>query len=211
MATRSMSMNQVIHAAVRRDFSRLEGALASADATGPQRARALGRAFEHLHGELHRHHVAEERIVLPMLRSAGVPDEVCGHVETEHADMVAALDGAHAAMADYVRSPGEGTRTGALEAVRTAAQATTTHLDHEEEELEPIMAGFYDTPEWTAVEKQLRKAPARESGDFILWVNDGATPTVKAAIDAHVPRPLQFVFGRFFGQRYRSRVSPVWQ
>ncbi|MGA8047846.1 MAG: hemerythrin domain-containing protein [Dermatophilaceae bacterium] len=211
MATATMSMNQVIHAAVRRDFARLEDALGRPEATGPERARALGRAFEHLAAELHRHHTSEETIVLPLLRSLAVPEEICGHVISEHADMVRALTAAEAAVTDYVRSPDEDTRTAALAAVRTAAQVTATHLDHEEAELEPVMATLYDTRGWTAAEKELRKAPPRVTGDFVGWVSDGASPAVQDAIDAHIPRPVQVVYGRFLGHRYRSRVAPVWR
>src|SRR3954462_9092280 len=85
----TMSMNRVIHEAVRRDLARLESALAAARDGDVVRARQLERAYANLHRELTRHHEGEDQYVFPFLAKAGLPS-----------DLLAAMDGEHHAMAD---------------------------------------------------------------------------------------------------------------
>ncbi|NLX00314.1 MAG: hemerythrin domain-containing protein [Actinomycetales bacterium] len=206
----SMSMNQIIHSAVRRDFARLEDALGRADATAPDRAEAVAHAYDHLASQLHHHHVTEEKHVLPALTALGVPAEVTGHVASEHADMVRALAAADSAMADYRRAPDEGTLDAARRAVAMAAKVTVRHLDHEEQEVEPLLTELHDTPEWQAAEKQIRKEqPLRVTGAFLAWLNDGLAPEARAALDQQIPRAVQSVLMTIFGRRYRKDIAPV--
>lgn len=206
----SMSMNTIIHAAVRRDFARLEDALGRPDAIESRRADDLGRAFDHLHDQLHHHHTQEEKYVLPTLSALGVSADVGGWVTSEHEDMVAALDLAETAMAEYRGDPNDRTLNAARSAVGHAAQVTDTHLVHEEAEVEPIVAGLHDTAEWKAAEKQLRKMSPSVTGHFMAWLNDGLDPTAKAALDQEVPRPVQALFITLFGRRYRREVASIW-
>jgi hypothetical protein len=54
--TEPMTMNRLIHAAVRRDLGRLQTALDRFPDGDRERAQGLDRAYENLHGELTRHH-----------------------------------------------------------------------------------------------------------------------------------------------------------
>ena len=66
-----MTMNRVIHAAVRRDLDRLATALDAPGRRRPRAARAeLERAYANLPAELTHHHEGEDAHVWPMLRSA---------------------------------------------------------------------------------------------------------------------------------------------
>jgi hypothetical protein len=62
-----MTMNRVIHAAVRRDLGSLESALATAPDGDRTRARQLQVAYANLHHQLKHHHEGEDAHVFPFL------------------------------------------------------------------------------------------------------------------------------------------------
>ena len=70
--TGTLSMNQIIHAAVRRDVARTEQALRGARATVTLPGRAqIQTAWRNLVRELTHHHEAEDELLWPFLRRAG--------------------------------------------------------------------------------------------------------------------------------------------
>jgi iron-sulfur cluster repair protein YtfE (RIC family) len=97
----TMSMNRVIHHAVRRDLARLEAALASAPDGDVTRAVRLDRAYDNLHRELTRHHEGEDAFVFPFLAEVGLPSDLLAAMDHEHHDMADALGQTRAAMAAY--------------------------------------------------------------------------------------------------------------
>ena len=99
-----MSMNRVIHGAVRRDLARLTGALASVPDGDRARAQGLERAFANLHEQLTEHHEGEDRHIFPWLARNGVAADLREAMESEHAAMSAALTDSSAAMAAYART-----------------------------------------------------------------------------------------------------------
>ena len=86
-----MSVNRVIHAAVRRDVARTEQALRVLPEGDRARARQLQRAWENLVRELTHHHESEDAMVWPFLLSRGVDAELMRAMEAEHAAMKRAL------------------------------------------------------------------------------------------------------------------------
>src|SRR3954471_16240983 len=98
MTAPPMSMNQLIHAAVRRDLRRMAAALESMPAGDVDRARGLGRAFANLRQQLTVHHEGEDRWIWPMLADKGVDRGLLDAMESEHAAMSRALAEADAAM-----------------------------------------------------------------------------------------------------------------
>ena len=67
--TAHLSMNTVIHAAVRRDLARFTTALADFPVGSTERAADLNRAWQNLDHQLHHHHEGEETIFWPALRA----------------------------------------------------------------------------------------------------------------------------------------------
>src|SRR4051795_11596366 len=99
----AMTMNRLIHAAVRRDLARLDAALAQAGDGDRERAAELQRAFDNLHGELTRHHEGEDAHLWPMLATVGVAPDLLSDMESEPAAMSTSLATA-TAMSTYARS-----------------------------------------------------------------------------------------------------------
>src|SRR5215470_14893354 len=127
-----MSMNRVIHAAVRRDLDRFTGALGTPGGGDQRRAEQVSAAWANFHEQLTRHHSTEHRIAWPALRKAGISDDLLTQFDAEHDRMAAALETAGQAMRSLRGSPSAENVTAAREAVARLRATTTEHLDHEE-------------------------------------------------------------------------------
>ncbi len=47
-------------------------------------------------------------------------------------------------------------------------------------------------------------------GNFVLWLQDGASANEKAALRKEMPAPVIALFGAIAGRRYRREIAPVW-
>src|SRR4051812_38942833 len=194
--TAPLSMNQVIHGAVRRDLDRLSAGLAQLRDGDTARAAGLARAFAPLRAELTRHHEGEDAYIWPWLQKAGADPELLAAMESEHGAMADSLAETDLAMQALAASGSAADAAAARAALDRTREVVDGHLAHEEADLEPVIAGYADTPEWKAVEKKLRKAPLGTVGDFFAWVTDGMTDEHRAYFRTTVPPPVVFVFAR---------------
>ena len=153
--TAPMTMNRLIHAAVRRDLERLTAALGQVPEGDTGRAAQLERAYANLQEELTRHHEGEDRWIWPMLAGVGADPDLLATMESEHAAMSTALAQSRAAMAGFAATASPADAATALESVARTQAVVEQHLTHEEEELEPVLAPHLSSPEWKAVEKKL--------------------------------------------------------
>jgi hemerythrin-like domain-containing protein len=206
-----MTMNRVIHQAVRRDLGRLDAALASARDGDRQRAQQLGRAYANLHRELTQHHEGEDTHVFPYLAKVGVAPDLLTAMDDEHHAMAAALAETRTAMEAYAASGSASDAAAARETVAHTADVVDRHLAHEEDELEPALAPHLGTPEWKAVEKRLRPPSARDAGTFMAWIQDGMTDEGRAYLRTAIPVPVTFLLSRIAGRSYRRDIAPTWR
>ena len=206
-----MTMNRLIHAAVRRDLDRLATALGSLSDGDRARAQDLERAYANLRRELTHHHESEDRWIWPMLAEKGADPALLAAMESEHHAMSAALAETGAALTVVA---GTGSATDAESAgasvVRTR-EVVEQHLTHEEQDLEPVLVPHVESPEWKRVEKKLRSQPPRTAGRFFAWLTDGMGHEQRADLRATVPAPVVLVLGKVFGRSYHREIAPVWQ
>src|SRR4051794_36390848 len=139
-STPSMSMNKVIHCAVRRDLDRFRRALATFTDGDRDRAAELHRAWVNFDAQLTDHHEGEHEIAWPALKAIGVSDASIESFDTEHTAMAAALATARAAMEKLRSTASRVDADSAATAVGQLQTTTVSHLDHEEEETEPALA-----------------------------------------------------------------------
>jgi hypothetical protein len=205
-----MSMNKVIHAAFRRDLDRFVGALTTFTAGDSARAQQLGRAWANFDHQLTDHHEGEHEIAWPALESVGVTRETIAQMDAEHETMATALGGARTAMSSLESSPGQGEAETALSALMHLRDVTVTHLDHEEQELEPVYLANATGPEMKAMGKKFAKVSPAKGGVFFAWLLDGAGPTERSAITENIPAPVLKIITAVFGRSYRKNVAPVW-
>jgi hypothetical protein len=193
-----MSMNRVIHAALRRDLDRFAGALAIFADGDTSRARQLGLAWAN-------------DIAWPALKSVGVGADVIDQLNTEHDRLAAALATAHAALTKLAKSASGDDAKAAGDALATLKQVATEHLDHEDALIEPVYLAKQDTPEIKAMGRKFGKVPPPVAGTFFAWLQDGASAEELAAIRTSVPGPVVTILSGLFGRRYRRQVQPAWR
>jgi hemerythrin-like domain-containing protein len=209
--TAPLTMNQVIHGAVRRDLDRLSTALDALPGGDRDRAQALERAFTNLRGQLTQHHEGEDTYLFPMLAALGVEPALIATMESEHQAMSGALADTSAAMDALARSgSASDAATARASVVRTRA-VVNGHLGHEEDELEPQLIPHLESPEWKAVEKKLSRQPPGLAGRFFAWLTDGMSEDHRAYLKSTVPTPVVVVLARTFGRPYYRDVAPVWR
>lgn len=205
------TMNGLIHNAVRRDLARLAAALDPWQDGDRDRGARLERAFANLHRELTHHHEGEDEHVWPFLAGLGVGQDLLAEMEEEHEAMSAAL----AATAADLRTLARTGATADAEAARAGLERTRAvvgrHLDHEEDELEPLLREHDGTREWRAVTGKLRHRTPGAAGSFFAWLTDGISDADRAVLRATVPAPVTGVLSRVFGRGYSRGIAPVWR
>ena len=207
-----MSMNRVIHAAVRRDLDRFTKALSTLDGGGQRRAEQVSAAWANFFEQLTRHHSSEHRIAWTALRKSGISDDLLTQFDAEHDRMAAALESADQAMRSVRGTPTAANVTAAREAVATLRATTAEHLDHEEAELEPFYLEHAHTPEMKAMGRAFgREYKLSEAGTYFAWLQDGASSDELAGLRQNVPGPVVAIIGRVFGGRYRRSIAPAWR
>ncbi len=206
-----MTMNRVIHAAVRRDLDRLADALAVAPDGDTARARDLERAYANLHAELKHHHEQEDAHVFPALTRLGIDTALLEDMDAEHHAMSDALDTMATAMQRYARSGSASDAAAAQASLEAGRVVIERHLTHEEGELEPLMQPHVESPEWKQAEKALRKGSPTATGRSFAWLTDGMDPESRSFLRSTIPPPVVALLSRVFGRQYHREVAPVWR
>ena len=209
MAT--MSMNQIIHAAVRRDVTRTEQALRALRDGDRERARQVQRAWQHLVKELTHHHEAEDALAWPFLLSRGVDPDLMAAMESEHGAMKEALASSTRAIDAVVANPSTSRAQAAADVLAQARTVIDAHLEHEEKDVEPLLDRYEDDPEWKKAAKGMRPARITDAADALAWMQDGAGERERASLRATIPAPVVAVLTTVFARGYRRDVAPTWR
>ena len=209
--TAPLTMNRLIHGAVRRDLDRLDVALAQVTATDRGRAQELQRAYANLQRELTHHHEAEDAYIWPMLKGFGVDPALLVAMESEHQAMSDALSATGAAMSAFAATGSAADAAAARASVVQTREVVERHLQHEENEVEPQMGRYVETPEWKVVEKKLSRQPPGVAGRFFAWLTDGMAEDHRAFLKQTVPSAVVTVLSKTFGRSYYKQVAPAWR
>lgn len=207
-----MSMNRVIHGAIRRDLDRFVDALSAFPVGERGRADDLYAAWQHFASQLERHHRGEHAIAWPALRQVGVSESLLTAMDLEHDAMAQALTVAGETMTALVHTPGRRQAVHAGNAMKRLRAVTVDHLEHEEAELEVVYLTNEDHPAIVAMQRAFRREGGPvQGGRLLAWLLDGATPEQQARIEQLAPAPvLAFLVG-VLGRGYRRRIAPVWE
>ena len=206
-----MSMNKVIHRAVRRDLRRFLDATARFPAGNQARAEELAKAWDNFHFELTYHHEGEHETAWPALQAVGVSPELLTTLDAEHDAMAAALTETASAMGGLRASASAEDAAAARASFERLQEVTVAHLDHEEAELEPVYQANRDSPEIKEMGKKFSKVSPARAGRYFAWLTDGAGPEEMSSIRGTVPTPVLTIINGVFGRSYRREVAPVWR
>ena len=207
-----MSMNRVIHQALRRTLDRFSDALASFPDGDAARARELATAWQFFYAQFTVHHTGEHAITWPALREVGVSGELLDQLDAEHDKIAAGLSAAGQAISTLVAAPTSASAAAARERIKELSAVAADHLAHEEAELEPVYWDKRGTPQMKEMGRKFsRDVGISEAGSFFAWLQDGATPEEDAALRANVPAPVVTIFTAVRGGHYRRTIAPVWR
>ncbi len=209
--TGTMSMNQIIHAAVRRDVARTAQALRQVRDGDAGRARQVQSAWRNLVRELTHHHEAEDEHVWPFLQSRGVDLTLLEEMEAEHVAMKQALASVSTSLDSVVAAPSTFNAAAAAGEVARARVVINGHLDHEERDVEGPMGDLADDEEFKAMTKKLRPASPVDAANSLAWMQDGAGERERSALRANIPGPVITILTLLVARRYRREVAPVWR
>jgi hypothetical protein len=206
-----LSMNQVIHAAVRRDVDRTEQALRALADHDAARARQIQTAWRNLVRELTHHHEAEDTYLWPFLLSRGVDAGLLQQMESEHGAMKQALVSSSAAIDSAVAMPTVTSGAAAADEVARASEVINQHLAHEERDVEAPLGNLDDDPEFKALSKKLRPASIVDAANALAWMEDGAGERERSSLRSAIPGPVVTLLTLLLARRYRREVAPVWR
>ena len=209
--TGTLSINQVIHAAVRRDVGRTEQALRTLPDGDTARARQIRTAWRNLVRELTHHHEAEDEHVWPFLQSRGVDLALLEEMEAEHVAMKQALASVSTSLDSVVAAPSTFNAAAAADEVARARVVINGHLDHEERDVEGPMGDLADDEEFKAMTKKLRPASPVDAANSLAWMQDGAGQRERSSLRAAIPGPVITLLTLLLARRYRREVAPVWR
>ena len=86
------------------------------------------------------------------------------------------------------------------------------HLEHEEQDVEPLMMLFEDEAEWKALTKKLRPGLGTTDAGQLAGLDAGRCGGAGARrAPGHDPRPVLALVSRVFGRRYAREVAPTWR
>jgi hemerythrin-like domain-containing protein len=194
---------RAMHAALRRDLRRLQEVAARLDSGSAAPPKVLA-GWDAFRTQLEYHHKAEDDDLWPVLRrELSDPDDLAAvaAMTDEHRQIPPALaDVDHA-----LRGSGDvAAAAGALSA------GVTSHLEHEESAVLPLVEKHLTRAQWRAFLVQERnRHPPRERTEFLTWLLDDAGPHDCEAVFAEMPRVVPFVYRWLHKRRYDARRR--WQ
>jgi hypothetical protein len=202
-APADVSFMRALHAALRRDLSRLRDAAAQLDGSAGAPPAVLA-GWDAFRAQLDNHHSAEDDDLWPVLRGElfdpGDLASVDAMVE-EHRQIPPALAGVDAAL----RGGGELTAP-----VELLSAVVLDHLAHEEREVLPLIEQHLTRAQWRVfLHKERGRRSPRERPEFLTWILDDAGEQDAAAVLAEMPPPARLVYRRVLRPRYDARHR--WQ
>ncbi len=194
---------RALHAALRRDLSRLGDAATQlgSSAAAPPTVLAGWDAFR---AQLDNHHSAEDDGLWPVLRrELSDPGELAAvdAMVAEHRHIPPALAEADAAL----RGTGELTAP-----VKRLSTILLDHLAHEEREVLPLIEQHLTRAQWRAfLHKERARRSVRERPEFLTWILDDAGQQDTASVLTEMPPPARLIYRRVLRPRYDAQHR--WQ
>jgi Hemerythrin HHE cation binding domain len=194
---------RALHAALRRDLSRLHEVAGRLDGSEGAPPTVLA-GWEEFRAQLENHHLAEDDDLWPVLqRQLYDPGELASvdamvEVHRHIPPALAATDAALRGGGDLAAS------------VERLSAVVADHLAHEEREVLPLLEQHLTQAQWRAfLHKERNRRSPRERPEFLTWILDSAGEQDAAAVLAEMPPPARLVYRRVLKPRYEAQHR--WQ
>ncbi len=202
-APADVSFMRALHAALRRDLSRLRDAAAqSGNAAGAPPAVLAG--WDAFRAQLDNHHSAEDDDLWPVLRrELSDPGDLAAvdAMVAEHQQIPPALASVDAAL----RAGSE-----AAAPVEQLSAVVLDHLAHEERAVFPLIEQHLTRAQWRAfLRKERTRRSPRERPEFLAWILDDADRHDATAVLTEMPPPARLIYRRLLRPRYDAQHR--WQ
>lgn len=194
---------RALHAALRRDLSRLRDAAGQLGRSAARPPTVLA-GWDAFRAQLDNHHAAEDDDLWPVLRHELSDDADLALLDAmveEHRHIPPALAGVDAAM----RGGGE-----LMAPVELLSTVVLDHLAHEEREVFPLIERHLTWAQWHEFLRNERgRRKPRQRAEFLAWILDDADEKDAAAVLAEMPPPARVVYRRILKPRYDAQRR--WQ
>jgi iron-sulfur cluster repair protein YtfE (RIC family) len=164
-----------------------------APADDRDRAELVGSYYDNVFKLLHAHHEAEDLTIYPLMMER-LPEhvDVISRVNAEHETVLGTLHTTEQAVAAWRAEPSSASRDAATTALETLHTTLLEHLDHEEEEVVPLIALCITVAEWGEMSAT---AFQHFSGDKVWLVvgliQEQMLPEENSTMEANMPPPVR--------------------
>ncbi|MCW2779189.1 MAG: hemerythrin cation-binding protein [Frankiales bacterium] len=191
----------LVHRVFRRELALLPQLVRSAP--DPVRLRAHG---EELLGFLHHHHSGEDDLVWPRLRTRVLlQQELVDRMEAQHERVAALSEQAELGFAAWGGDAGRGEAL--AQVLEQLHAAVVEHLDEEEREVLPLVAGCFTQAEWDELgERGLAAIAPRRRLVTLAHILEDADDAERAAFLTRVPAPVRLLY-RLLGRRQHAKET----
>jgi hypothetical protein len=202
-APASVGFMRALHAALRRDLSRLRDAAVQLDSSAAAPSTVLA-GWDAFRAQLDNHHSAEDDDLWPVLRRELSDPADLAAVDAmveEHRHIPPALAGVDGAL----RGGGE-----LAAPVELLSAVVLDHLSHEERDVLPLIEQHMTRAQWRAfLHKERARRSPRELPEFLTWILDDADHQDTAAVLTEMPPPARLIYRRVLRPRYGAQHR--WQ
>jgi hypothetical protein len=206
-------MMGIVHAALKRDLSRVRDVLrASPPPRGRQRV-ALGRHVLWMLDVLHAHHTSEDNGLWPLVRRLNpAATDLLDSMEADHKRISPAVDAAAAAARTYTECAQDSAREAVADALDVLLEVLVPHLDREVAEAMPVVAAGITEREWDSIEQahNIKPKSARQLAMEGHWLIEGIDREGYQVVVHKVPTVLRFILLHGFGRMYRRQAAQRW-
>jgi len=156
------------------------------------RADFVGSYYANVLKLLHAHHEGEDLTIYPMMLER-LPDEAetIARVNAEHETVLGTLDAAEQAIAAWRADPSSDSRDAAAAALDDLGEILLTHLNHEEEQINPLIGRCITTADWGL----LSSTAFQHFGGDKVWlaiglIQEQMLPSELEIMEANMPPPV---------------------